>query len=97
MSLANPLYFEHQRSPKVSSQGNQISMGYSALISPKLEHPRAFYFGGIFSKLTNLSQFALHILQQVLHKANLTFVFTVAVTRTLSCSTTQSSHHFPQL
>lgn len=91
MSLANPLYFKHQSSLKVSSQGNQISLGYSALTSPKVEHPRAFYFyiGGISSKLTNLFQFALHIyLQQVLFKANLTFVFTVAVTRTLSCSTT---------
>lgn len=61
MPLANPVYLEHQRSLKVSSQGNQMNLGYSALISPKVEHPRAFYFGGILSKLTNLSQFALHI------------------------------------
>lgn len=61
MSLANPLYFKHQSSPKVSSQGTQINLGYSALISPKVEQPRAFYIAGMFSKLTNLSQFALHM------------------------------------
>lgn len=51
MSLANPLYFKHQSSLKVSSQGNQINLGYSALISPKVEHPRAFYIG----RISNLS------------------------------------------
>lgn len=61
MSLANPLYFKYQSSLKVSSQGNQIHLGNSALTSPKVEHPGAFYTGGTFSKWTNLSQFALHL------------------------------------